>query len=162
VLFCASFKTAYMKQLIFATKQDWTGLILRFTLALILFPHGAQKTFGWFGGPGFSNEMQHFTEHMHLPVWLGFLVIVIEFLAPLFFLAGLASRLWAIATMGLFAGIIFTAHLEYGFFMNWFGNQKGEGFEYHLLVIGLCLALLVQGSGLFALDRLIGKSDKEA
>lgn len=146
-----------MRYNIFKTGNDWTGLIIRLTLGLILFPHGAQKAFGWFGGPGFTNEMSFFTDTLHLPWLIAFLVIVIEFVGSLCFIAGFASRAWAVATIILFAGIIFTAHLEFGFFMNWFGNQKGEGYEYHLLIIGLSLATLVNGSGKYAADRCLSE-----
>lgn len=145
------------KQRIFATHDEWTGTILRITLGGILFPHGAQKLLGWFNGPGFDKEMQFFTEVVGLPWIIGFLVIVIEFFGALSLVIGLATRFWAIAVVGLMIGIILTSHLEYGFFMNWFGNQAGEGFEYHLLVIGLSLATLLQGSGKYGVDGQIQK-----
>jgi uncharacterized membrane protein YphA (DoxX/SURF4 family) len=144
-----------MKYTIFRTSNDWTGLIMRLTLGFILFPHGAQKVFGWFGGPGFSKEMDMLTGTVHLPWIIAFLVIVIEFAGSLSFIAGFASRIWSIATIILFAGIIFSVHLQYGFFMNWFGSQQGEGFEYHLLIIGLSLATLVNGSGKYAADQFL-------
>lgn len=146
-----------MKYSIFKTNNDWTGLILRLTLGLVLFPHGAQKVLGWFGGPGFQPEMSFFTGTLHLPWLIGFLVIFIEFAGSLSFITGFASRIWSVATIILFTGIILTAHKEFGFFMNWFGNQKGEGYEYHLLIIGLCLATLVNGSGKYAVDHVLTK-----
>jgi len=142
-----------MRQTIFNAENDWTGLILRLTLGLILFPHGAQKALGWFGGPGFSGEMEFFTKQMHLPVLIGALIILIEFAGSLSLIAGFAVRLWSIAMIILFLGMIVTVHAPNGFFMNWFGKQSGEGFEYHLLVIGLSLALLVNGSGKLSFDR---------
>ena len=144
-----------MRYNIFKTGNDWTGLIIRLTLGLILFPHGAQKLFGWFGGPGFTNEMSFFTDTLHLPWLIAFLVIVIEFAGSLCFIAGFASRAWAVATIILFAGIIFTAHLEFGFFMNWFGNQKGEGFEYFILMLGIAVSLVVSGAGRYSIDSWI-------
>lgn len=146
-----------MKYPVFKTNNDWTGLIVRLTLGLILFPHGAQKVFGWFGGPGFQGEMDFFTGTLHLPWFIAFLVIFIEFAGALSFIAGFATRVWAVATIILFTGIILIAHKEFGFFMNWFGNQKGEGYEYHLLIIGLCLATLVNGSGKYAVDQFLAK-----
>jgi len=143
-----------MRQLIFSTGSDWTGLILRFTLGLIMFPHGAQKALGWFGGPGFSKEMEHL-QHLDIPWVVALLVIMIEFFGAISLILGFASRLWAIAFFILFVGIILIAHLQFGFFMNWFGNQQGEGFEYHLLVLGICLTLLVTGSGKYSIDNLI-------
>jgi putative oxidoreductase len=146
-----------MKNKIFNTNNDLTGLIIRLTLGLILFPHGAQKMLGMFGGYGFSGTMNFFTGTLHLPWIIGFLVIIIEFVGALSLIAGFASRIWSALTIILFIGIIFTSHLDNGFFMNWFGNQKGEGYEYHLLVIGLSLAILVNGSGKYSADKLITK-----
>lgn len=138
---------------IFATNDDWAGAIVRITIGVIMFPHGAQKMLGWFGGPGFSGEMELFTKTMGLPWIIAFLVIFIEFFGAIGLLLGFASRVWALSMVILMLGIIFSVHLEHGFFMNWFGNQAGEGYEYHLLVIGLSLATVVSGSGKFSLDR---------
>ncbi len=146
-----------MKNKIFDTNHDLTGLIIRLTIGLILFPHGAQKLLGMFGGYGFSGTMGFFTGTMHLPWIIAFLVIMIEFFGSLSLIAGFASRIWAILIIILMVGIIVTSHIYNGFFMNWFGNQKGEGYEYHLLVIGLCLATLVNGSGKYSLDKFISK-----
>lgn len=142
-----------MKNKIFNTNNDLTGLIARLTLALILFPHGAQKMLEMFGGYGFTGTMGYFTGTLHLPWIIGFLVIIIEFVGALFLIVGFASRIWSVLIIVLFIGIIFTSHLENGFFMNWFGNQKGEGYEFHLLVIGLSLVILANGSGKYAIDE---------
>jgi putative oxidoreductase len=144
-------------QTLFATRNDWTGLILRLTLGLIIFPHGAQKLLGWFGGYGFSGTMQYFTNDLHLPWIIGFLVILLESLGALLLIAGLGSRLIAGLMVPLLIGIIVTAHLEDGFFMNWFGNQKGEGYEYFLLAIGIALAVVINGAGKYSLDQVIAK-----
>ena len=146
-----------MKNKIFKTNNDWTGLVTRLTIGLILFPHGAQKMLGMFGGYGFSGTMGFFTDTMHLPWIIGFLAVIIEFVGALSLITGFASRIWSALTIGLFIGIIFTSHLDNGFFMNWFGNQKGEGYEYHLLIIGLSLATLVNGSGKYSIDERIVK-----
>jgi putative oxidoreductase len=147
-----------MMQSIFRTNNDWAGVIIRLTIGLILFPHGAQKMLGLFDGFGFSGEMKFLTGTVHLSWLIAFLVIVIEFVGSLSFIVGFASRVWAVLTIILMLGIIFSSHLENGFFMNWFGNQKGEGYEYHLLVIGLCLASLLNGSGKLSIDATLQKS----
>ncbi|BAU51906.1 DoxX family protein [Mucilaginibacter gotjawali] len=146
-----------MNQLIFRNNNDWTGVITRLTLGLILFPHGAQKALGLFGGYGFNGTMGFFTGTLHLPWLIGFLVIVIEFVGSIAIVAGAGSRIWSALTIILMIGIIFTSHIQNGFFMNWLGNQKGEGFEYHLLVIGLALAIFVNGSGKYCMDQLFLK-----
>jgi len=140
---------------IFKTNNDYTGLFLRLTIAMVLFPHGAQKLLGWFGGYGFTGTMQFFTDTMGLPWLVGFLVIIIEFFGSLSLLMGMGSRILAAGVAGLSIGIILTSHLQYGFFMNWFGNQKGEGYEYFLLLIGLSIALLINGSGKLSVDKLL-------
>jgi putative oxidoreductase len=142
-----------MKTRIFKTNNDWTGLITRLTIGLILFPHGVQKALGLFGGYGFTGTMAFFTDTMHLPWMIGFFVIMIEFIGSIALIAGFAGRLWSALIIILMFGVILTSHISNGFFMDWFGNQKGEGYEYHLLIIGLCLATLINGSGKFSVDE---------
>jgi putative oxidoreductase len=146
-----------MKELIFKTNKDWTGLVARLTAGLILFPHGAQKMLGMFGGFGYSGTMGFFTGTMNLPWIVAFMVIIIEFVGSVSLIAGFGSRIWAVLNIVLMCGIIFTSHLQNGFFMNWFGNQAGEGFEFHLLFIGLNAAVMISGSGKYAVDGLISK-----
>ncbi len=148
-----------MKQWIFKTdKTSIAPLIARTTLAVILFPHGAQKMLGWYGGYGFTGTMNFFTDVMHIPYVIGLLVIIIEFAGAFGLLAGAGTRLWALSVIGNMTGIIFSSHIQNGFFMNWFGNQAGEGYEYHLLVIGLALTLLITGGGRFSVDGRIIKN----
>ena len=143
-----------MKQLL-QTDDGWAGLILRVTLGLVIFPHGAQKLLGWYGGFGVAGTMGFFTEQMHLPWLVGVLVIVGEFFGSLALLAGFLTRFVAGSYIAIMAGAIATVHLPHGFFMNWFGKQAGEGFEYHLLVIGISAALLALGSGRWSVDGFL-------
>jgi putative oxidoreductase len=147
-----------MKNKIFNTTNDWTGLVTRLSVGLILFPHGAQQMFGLFGGYGFSGTMVFLTGTLHLPWLIALLVIGIEFFGSISLLTGFASRLWSIAIVVIFIGTIFTAHISNGFFMNWYGTQKGEGFEYALLIIGLSIATLINGSGKYSIDKIIFKA----
>ena len=140
----------------FATDESWSGLILRLTLGLVMFPHGAQKLLGWFGGSGFEGTMGFFTQKMGLPWIIAFLVIMGEFFGSLWLLAGFLTRFTAASFIVIMLGAIVTTHLKIGFFMNWFGQQQGEGYEYHLLMIGIGLALLMTGAGKWSIDRLIG------
>ncbi|MFD2587230.1 DoxX family protein [Croceitalea marina] len=132
--------------------------IARLTLGLVIFPHGAQKLLGLFGGYGYSGTMDFLTTQMGLPSIVAFSVIMIEFFGSISLILGFFSRFWAIALVGMFTGIIITTQLEHGFFMNWFGNQEGEGYEYSLLVIGLALSVTVNGSGKWSIDGLISKN----
>ena len=126
---------------------------LRLTLAAVMFPHGAQKALGWFGGYGWSGTMGFLTTTVGLPTPVAAGVILLEFVGPLLLAAGLFTRWVALGFVGLMLGAIATVHLPNGFFMNWSGAQKGEGYEYHLLVIGIAAALALAGGGRFSLDR---------
>jgi len=141
--------------LITRTSGGWAPLIARLTLAIVFFPHGAQKVLGWFGGYGFTGTMGYFTGTAHLPYAVALLPVLTEFLAPFALAAGFFTRIAAFALGFEMFVAIMTVHAANGFFMNWFGNQKGEGYEYHLLVIGLALALMVQGAGRFSVDHAI-------
>ena len=131
------------------------GLIARISLAVVIFPHGAQLLLGWFGGYGYAGTMQYLTTSVGLPSIVAFMVILLQCLLPILMIAGIATRLLGLATIALFSGMIFTSHTAYGFFMNWSGQHSGDGSEYHLLVIGLSMVLLVSGAGKWSVDRLI-------
>jgi putative oxidoreductase len=139
------------------TDEDVGMLIVRLALGIVMFPHGAQKLLGWFGGGGFAATMQGMTG-MGLPAVIVFLVILCEFFGSLSLISGFLGRVGAFGIFCVMLGAILKVHLPNGFFMNWMGNQKGEGFEYHLLAIGMALAIMVRGSGAFSIDRSM--SDK--
>ncbi len=140
-----------------ATEPVITPLILRIVFAIVLWPHGAQLLLGCFGGYGFSATMQYFTTQAGLHPIIAFVVIILEFFGSILILLGLFTRFFAFASLILFTGMIITVHQQFGFFMNWYGNMKGEGFEYHLLVIGLLLCLTISGAGKASLDAVINK-----
>ena len=142
---------------LFHTNDSLSSFILRVTVGLVMFPHGAQKLLGLFGGYGFSGTMGAFTEKMGMPWIIAFLVIIGESLGALALIAGFMTRFTAASLAVIMLGAIAMAHWQHGFFMNWFGQQKGEGFEYHLLVIGMCVALVLAGAGKWSLDQGIAK-----
>ena len=142
---------------IFLTRNDWTGLILRLTLGLVLFPHGAQKLFGWFNGYGFDGTMQFFTETVGISSFVGFLVILIESIGAVLLVLGVGSRIMAVAIFGVMTGVLLTSHMQHGFFMNWNGTAAGEGMEFDLLCLGLAVAIAVNGGGRFSADNWIYK-----
>ena len=143
---------------VLATTPDRTLLAQRVALGLIMFPHGAQKLLGWFGGYGFSGTMGFFTGTMGLPAPLAVLIILAESVGAAALVLGAGTRLAALGITAVMIGAVVTTHLPVGFFMNWAGAQRGEGFEYHLLALALALPLLVRGGGALALDGwLIGR-----
>lgn len=144
-----------MKWFLQTEPDNWTLTLQRVSLGAVLFPHGAQKLLGWFGGYGYTDTMAFFTEAMHLPSLLALLVILGESAGAILLLLGLATRLSALGVSLIMLGAIFTTHLQHGFFMNWFGAQHGEGVEYHLLVLALSVPLLLLGGGRASLDSVI-------
>jgi putative oxidoreductase len=139
------------------TDDDVAGLILRVLLGIVFFPHGAQKLLGWFGGHGFSGTMGHFTENMGIPVVFAFLAIMAESLGSVALLTGFLTRVAALGIGTVMVVAVLMVHLPHGFFMNWFGNQKGEGFEFHLLAIAIAIALIIKGGGKWSVDRFLSK-----
>jgi putative oxidoreductase len=138
-----------------ATPDDWILTLLRLILGVIFFAHGAQKALGWFGGYGFSGTMGFFTNMMHIPAPFAFLAICAEFLGGLGLIFGLLGRVAAFGiTVNMIVAMVMV-HFQFGFFMNWSGQQKGEGFEYHLLATTIALVLIVRGSGAFSADRAL-------
>ncbi|HYE99824.1 MAG TPA: DoxX family protein [Planctomycetota bacterium] len=146
---------------LFATPGDAGATAARVTLGLVMFPHGAQKLLGWFGGHGFSGTMGYFTEHAGLPWIAAFLVIVAEFFGSLGLLVGFLGRLAAAGIAAVMVGAIVMVHLPHGFFMNWQGTQAGEGFEFHLLALGLAAVVLIRGSGALSIDRGLATRRRE-
>ncbi len=140
---------------LFRTDNDISSLLLRLILGVVFFPHGAQKALGWFGGHGFSGTLQFFTQGMGIPYSLALLVIAAEFFGSLALIAGFLTRMAALGILSVMLGAIYNVHWQHGFFMNWSGQQAGEGFEYHLLAIGISLALMIRGGGAASIDRAI-------
>jgi putative oxidoreductase len=142
---------------LFKTDDSWSSLVLRVSLGVVMFAHGAQKLLGWFGGNGFNGTIGFFTNVMHLPWLIAFLMIIGESFGSLALIAGLLTRFTAASFIVIMLGAIATVHWPVGFFMNWSGQQQGEGFEYHLLVIAISAALLMTGGGRWSFDRLIAR-----
>lgn len=143
------------------TQDDGATAILRMVLGVIFFAHGAQKMLGWFGGYGFSGTMGFFTSVMHIPALFAFLAIAAEFFGGLGLILGFLTR---IAALGIFANMVVAiamVHRHVGFFMNWTGAQKGEGYEYHLLVLAITAFLMIRGAGAFSIDRALSSPAKD-
>jgi putative oxidoreductase len=141
-----------------ATDDDIATTILRLVLGAIFFAHGAQKMLGWFGGYGFTATMGFFTAVMHIPSLFAFLAIVAEFFGGLGLIFGLLARVAAFGILSNMIVAIAMVHHQFGFFMNWTGTQKGEGYEYHLLVLGATILLMIRGAGAASVDRLLSAS----
>jgi putative oxidoreductase len=121
-----------------------------------MFPHGAQKVLGWFGGPGYDKTLEMFAK-LQFPEYAVILLMISEFAGSICLIAGLFTRIFALAIGTSMTICAAMNHVQNGFFMNWMGNQKGEGFEFHILVAGIALALVVKGGGAFSADRRLVK-----
>jgi putative oxidoreductase len=139
------------------TRHDTTLFFQRLVLALVLGAHGVQKAFGWFGGFGFDGTMKFFTETLGVPASLAVLIILGETLGALALIAGAGTRIAAFGATATMLGAIALVHWPFGFYMNWGGTQGGEGFELHLLALGLSLPLLLRGGGAYALDSVLSR-----
>jgi putative oxidoreductase len=140
-----------------STPDDYTYTLVRLILGVVFFAHGAQKMLGWFGGYGFSGTMGFFTQQLHIPAPFAFLAICAEFFGGLGLLVGLLSRVAAFGISVNMVVAIFTVHIHNGFFANWFGQQKGEGYEYHLLALALLTTVMIKGGGALSIDRALSK-----
>lgn len=144
-----------MLRKLISTDNDIATAIVRLVLGVIFFAHGAQKMLGWFGGYGFSGTMGFFTGMMHIPALFAFLAIAAEFFGGLGLIFGFLTR---IAALGIFCNMVVAVtivHHQFGFFMNWTGAQKGEGYEYHLLILAVTALLMIRGAGAASIDRAL-------
>jgi len=139
------------------TNNDAALTILRLVLGAVFFAHGATKVLGWWGGYGFSATMSGF-ERTGIPAVFAFLAIVAEFCGGIGLVIGLLGRVAAFGVACVMVVAIVRVHAVNGFFMNWAGTQKGEGFEYHLLVLAMTLAIMIAGSGAWSVDRALCKT----
>jgi len=137
-----------------STDADWTQTIVRLVLGVVFFAHGAQKLLGWYGGPGLKPTISMMHEHLGLPVPIALLTVAAEFLCGLGLIFGLLGRVAAVGIAFIMFAAIFMVHARNGFFLNWFGDRKGHGYEYHLLAIALAAVIVARGSGAASLDRL--------
>ena len=144
-----------MMEMLVSTSPDWLLTIARLVIGVIFFAHGAQKMLGWYGGQGFRATMQGLTGQLRIPAPLAALVISAEFFGGLGLIVGLLSRIAALGILLAMLGAIAMVHFRHGLFMDWHGNQKGHGIEYHLLAIALALVVIVKGAGAFSIDHLL-------
>jgi putative oxidoreductase len=144
-----------MLRRLLTTDDSTATAILRLVLGVVFFAHGGQKMLGWFGGYGFSGTMGFFTGTMHIPAPLAFLAISAEFFGGLGLILGLLTRIAAFGIAMNMLVAIAMVHRSFGFFMNWTGAQKGEGYEYHLLTLAVTAFLMIRGAGAFSVDRTI-------
>lgn len=144
-----------MLEQFFATDPRWVPTVARIILGVIFFAHGSQKVLGWFGGPGLKTTLSNLTQHVGLPTVVALAAVGAEFLGGGALILGFLARLGALGIIVNMLAAIFMVHGRFGLFMNWFGERKGHGIEYHLLAIGLAIVIMVEGAGAFSVDGLL-------
>jgi putative oxidoreductase len=142
---------------VLSTQRDWVPLVQRVTLGGVVLAHGMQKALGWFGGGGISGTVDFFQNVLHLPAAVALLVTFSDFVGSIALIAGFMTRVAAVGTGLVMLGAVATVHVGNGFFMNWFGNQAGEGYEFHLLALALVVALVRAGGGRASVDAALAR-----
>ncbi len=140
---------------ILETDRDWVITIARIVLGVVFFAHGAQMALGWFGGAGLQSTVRVFRENLRIPAPLAMLAVAAEFLGGLGLIVGLLSRVAALGIAVVMMVALVAVHRKFGFFMDWYGEKKGHGIEYHVLVLALALIVTIKGAGAFSLDRVL-------
>lgn len=151
----------WLKDLVRTDRRDLAPLILRTTLGAVIFAHGAQKLFGWFGGPGYDATMNYFTTSAGLPWIVAFLLIVVETVGALCLILGFGTRIMALGIAAIMVGAISMVHWNNGFFMDWGDTINGEGFEFHLLALAMTAALMAKGGGKWSVDAMFRSHDQD-
>lgn len=139
------------------TDGDWVTTIIRIVLGIVFFAHGAQMTLGWFGGTGLQTTVRIFREQLQIPAPLAVLAVAAEFLGGLGLIVGLLSRVAALGIAVVMCVALFAVHRKFGFFMNWYGDKKGHGIEYHILVLALAMLVIFKGGGALSLDQALSR-----
>ncbi len=139
------------------TPSDPAATVARIALGIMILPHGLQKAFGLFGGFGFEGTMGYLTGSVGLPWLVALLVIAAELLGGIGLILGAVGRVAALGVGAVMVGAVATSHLANGFFMNWGGRLApgAEGWEFHLLAVGLAVVVMLRGSGAWSVDRLV-------
>ena len=139
------------------TNNDIVPLVLRVVLGIVFYYHGMQKLTTMYGGYGFTGTMGFFTGKLGIPAFFAFLAIMAEGVGWAGLISGLLTRIAALGITVNMIVAVYMLHWQNGIFMNWFGNQKGEGFEFHLLVIAMAVALIIRGGGALSVDRALSE-----
>ncbi len=135
------------------TNDTLGPVLIRLALGVVIFAHGAQKALGWFGGGGWTGTIGFFTAQLGVPAFIAALVILGEFLGAIGLVTGTFTRIAAAGIAVIMAGAVLMVHMPHGFFMNWYGTQAGEGFEFGILATAMAISLVVTGAGAWSVDR---------
>jgi putative oxidoreductase len=142
--------------LLLATYPSLSMLVVRLGAGIVFFAHGAQKVFGWFGGPGLKATIQTFQQYMKIPPAATVLAAFIECFGGLALIVGLLVRPAALGLIVVMLVAVANVHWQHGFFINFSGTPgKGHGFEFNFVLLMMLLAVLVAGAGVLSIDRAL-------
>jgi putative oxidoreductase len=140
---------------VFGTYGSWSHLVVRVVLGVVFFAHGAQKTFGWFGGHGLTATIGGFRQ-MNIPPAATAIAAFIECFGGLALIVGLLARPAALGLIAIMLMAIAKVHGRHGFFLNFAMTPgKGHGYEFNLALIAMALSILIGGAGALSIDWLI-------
>ena len=131
------------------TSDSWSPLFVRGALGLVMFVHGLQKI-GFIGDGNVTGVLQFLTG-LGIPTFIAYLVIVGELVGGASLILGFATRFCAASIGIIMLGAVLIVHLPNGFFA---GNG---GYEFHILAIGMSIALVLAGGGKLSVDRMLAK-----
>jgi putative oxidoreductase len=139
---------------VLGTYPSWSRLVVRLALGVIFFAHGAQKVFGWFGGPGLKATIQMFRQFMNIPPAATVLAAFIEFFGGLALVLGVLARPAALGIVAVMLVAIAKVHWKNGFFL---ATRPGQanGWEYNFVLVAMAVAVLIGGAGALSVDRLL-------
>jgi len=142
--------------LLLATYPSLSMLVVRLGAGIVFFAHGAQKVFGWFGGPGLKATIHTFQQHLKIPPGATVLAALIECFGGLALIVGLLVRPAALGLLVVMLVAVAKVHGKNGFFLNMSGTPgKGHGIEFNFALIMMLLAILLAGAGELSIDRAL-------
>jgi putative oxidoreductase len=140
-------------------------MALRLVLAAVFIAHGANKLFGLWAGPGIGVGGTQLTAQLFAAVGLepnfGLAVLVgtVELLGGVLLAIGWFTRIAAPALIVVMGIAIWKLHAQWGFFLNWMAApERGQGVEFHVVLIGALLCLTLAGAGEWSIDGTREKS----
>jgi putative oxidoreductase len=122
-------------------------LVLRIGLGTVMFAHGAQKMFGWFGGPGPAGFVG-FMGSMGVPAFLAWLAILVEFVGGIAVLLGPFAR---IAALGFAVNMIVALAMVSIPHRGFLGTSQSGGWEFEFVLLTMALAIFCAGPGRYAI-----------
>ena len=142
--------------LLLATYPSLSMLIVRLGAGIVFFAHGAQKLFGWFGGPGLKATIQTFQQYLKVPPAATVLSVLLECFGGVALIVGLLVRPTALGLIVVMLVATAKVHWQHGFFINFSGTPgKGHGFEFNFVLLVMLLAILLAGAGVLSIDRAL-------